>query len=118
MPTQTSRTSGVDPAAAAREGEPNVVKHRVSPFVSTDLETLLRANGIDTLVLAGVHTSGVVLSTVRHAGDLDYRLVVVRDCCADPDAELHAMLLDRVIARQAAVVTTAELAGALPGGSS
>ena len=61
-----------------------MVKHRISPFVSTDLETLLRANGIDTLVLAGVHTSGVVLSTVRHAGDLDYRLVIVRDCCADP----------------------------------
>jgi isochorismate hydrolase len=75
-----------------------VVKHRISPFVGTDLETLLRANGIDTLVLAGVHTSGVVLSTVRHAGDLDYRLVVVRDCCADPDGEVHAMLLDIVIA--------------------
>lgn len=69
-------------------------------------------------LLAGVHTSGVVLSTVRHAGDLDYRLVVVRDCCADPDAELHAVLLDIVIAKQAAVVTTAELAGALPGRSS
>jgi len=59
-----------------------------------------------------------VLSAVRHAGDLDYRLIVVRDCCADPDAELHAMLLDVVIARQAAVVTTAELADALPGRSS
>jgi nicotinamidase-related amidase len=74
--------------------------------------------GIDTLVLAGVHTSGVVLSTVRHAGDLDYRLVVVRDCCADPDGEVHAMLLDIVIAKQAAVVTTAEFAGTLPGRSS
>jgi hypothetical protein len=52
------------------------------------------------------------LSTVRHAGDLDYRLVVVRDCCADPDAEVHAMLLDIVIAKQAAIVTTAELAAA------
>jgi hypothetical protein len=89
-----------------------VVKHRISPFVGTDLETLLRANGIDTLVLAGVHTGGVVLSTVRHAGDLDYRLVVVRDCCADPDGEVHAMLLDIVIAKQPAVVTTAEFAGA------
>jgi nicotinamidase-related amidase len=56
-----------------------------------------------------------VLLTVRHAGDLDYRLVVVRDCCADPDAEVHAMRLD--IAKQAAVVTMAELAGALPGRS-
>ena len=79
-----SEGAAIHPAAAAREGEPIVVKHRISPFVGTDMETLLRANGIDTLVLAGVHTSGVVLSTVRHAGDLDYRLVVVRDCCADP----------------------------------
>jgi nicotinamidase-related amidase len=71
-----------------------VVKHRISPLVGSDLETLLRANGIDTLVLAGVHTSGVVLSAVCHAGDLDYRLVVVRDCRADLDADVHAMLLD------------------------
>src|SRR6201984_1825534 len=108
----------IHPAAAAREGEPIVVKHRISPFVGTDLETLLRASCIDTLALAGVSTSGVVLSTVRHAGDLDYRLVVVRDCCADPDAQVHTMLLDIVIAKQAAVVTTAELADALPGRSS
>jgi nicotinamidase-related amidase len=79
---------------------------------------LLRSSGIETLVIAGVHTSGVVLSTVCHAGDLDYRLVVVRDCCADPNAAVHAMLLDIVIAKQAAVVTMAELAGALPGRSS
>ena len=118
MRVAESEGAAIHPAAAAREGEPIVVKHRVSPFVGTDLETLLRANGIDTLVLAGVQTSGVVLSTVRHAGDLDYRLVVVRDCCADPNAELHAMLLDNLIAKQAAVVTTAEFAGALSGRSS
>ena len=113
-----SEGAAIHPAAAPREGEPIVVKHRSSPFIGADLETLLRANGVDTLVLAGVHTSGVVLSTVRHAGDLDYRLVVVRDCCADPDAQVHAMLLDSVIAKQAAVVTTAELAGVLPRKSS
>ena len=108
-----SEGAAIHPVAAARKGEPIVVKHRVSPFVGTDLEMLLRANGIDTLVLAGVHTSGVVLSTVRQAFDLDYRLVVVRDCCADPNAEVHAMLLDNVIAKQAAVVTAAEFADAL-----
>ncbi len=59
-----SEGTAIHPAAAAREGEPIVVKHRISPFVGTDLQTLLRANGIDTLLLAGVHTSGVVLSTV------------------------------------------------------
>src|SRR4029077_5170553 len=93
MAVAGSEGAAIHPAAAAREGEPIVVKHRISPFVGTDLETLLRANGIDTLVLAGLHTTRVVLLTVRHAGDLDYRLVVVRDCCADPDAEVHAMLL-------------------------
>ena len=105
--------AAIHPAAAAREGEPIVVKHRVSAFVGTDLEMLLRTNRIDTLVLAGVHTSGVVLATVRHASDLDYRLVVVRDCCADPDAEVHAMLLDIVIPKQAAIISVAELAGTL-----
>jgi isochorismate hydrolase len=49
-----SEGAAIHAAAAARDGEPIVVKHRISPFVGTDLETLLRANGIDTLVLAGV----------------------------------------------------------------
>jgi nicotinamidase-related amidase len=93
-----------------------VAKHRISPFIGTDLETLLRANGIDTLALAGVHTSGAVLSTVRYCGDLDYRLIFVRDCCADPDAEV--MLLDSVIAKQAAVLIAAELTGACLAGLS
>ena len=39
-------------------------------------------------------------------------------CGPDPDVQVHAMLLDSVIAKQAAVVTTAELADALPGRSS
>ena len=108
-----SEGAAIHPAASAREGEPIVVKHRVSPFVGTDLEVLLRTNGIDTLVIASVHTSGVVLSTVCQAVDLDYGLVVVRDCCADPDAEAHAMLLDIVIPKHAAVVTTAEFAGSI-----
>jgi nicotinamidase-related amidase len=62
--------AAIHPAAAAREGEPIVVKHRISPFVGTELETLLRANGIDTLVLSpGSTPAAFVLSTVRHAGD-------------------------------------------------
>ncbi|MFL9883660.1 isochorismatase family protein [Paraburkholderia agricolaris] len=64
----------------------------MSLFVGTDLQTLLRANGIDTLMLAGVYTSAVVTSTVRHADDLDRRLIVVRDCCDDPDAKMRAMV--------------------------
>jgi nicotinamidase-related amidase len=47
---------------------------------------------------------GVVLSTVRAAADLDYRLVVLRDCCADGDSEVHRVLLDKVFPRQAEVI--------------
>jgi nicotinamidase-related amidase len=103
----------IHPAAAPRDGEPIVVKHRTGAFTGTDLATLLRAKAIHTLVLAGVATSGVVLSTVRRAADLDYRLIVVRDCCADRDDEVHAMLLDRVFPRQATVVAAADVAAAL-----
>ena len=67
----------------------------MSAFAGTDLNLLLRANEIDTLVLLGIATSGVVLSTLLEAFDADYRLVVIKDCCADTDAELHNCLTDR-----------------------
>lgn len=95
----------IHPAVAPQRGEVVVTKHRVGAFLGTDLDMILRANGIGTLVLAGVATSGVVLSTVRHASDADYRLVVVSDCCSDRDAETHRVLTEKVFARQASVVT-------------
>ncbi len=85
-----------------------VTKHRVSAFHGTDLEVILRAKEIDTLVLFGIATSGVVLSTLLEASDADYRLVVIKDCCVDGDAELHANLIDKVFARRASVVTASE----------
>lgn len=109
-------TPGADIAPEVRpaDGDAIVVKHRVSAFAGTDLEVLLRARRIDTLVLAGIATSGVVLSTVRHAADADYRLVVVRDCCGDADPEVHRVLLDKVLPRQATVVSAADLRAMLP----
>lgn len=94
----------VHAAVAPMPGEIIITKHRVSAFFGTDLDVILRANGIETLLLAGIVTSGVVLSTVRHAADADYRLLVVEDCCADRDAEVHRMLVEKVFARWATVV--------------
>ncbi len=74
---------------------------------------ILRANGIEALVLAGIATSGVVLSTVRHAADADYRIVVVEDCCADRDPEVHRVLVETVFVRQTTVVKTEEVVRAL-----
>jgi nicotinamidase-related amidase len=90
---------------APRPTEPIVVKHRVGPFVGTDLAPILSARRAATLVLLGVATSGVVLSTVRHAADLDYRILVVEDGCADPDPEVHRVLMEKVFPRQATVTT-------------
>jgi nicotinamidase-related amidase len=98
---------------APHKGDLVVTKRRVSVFAGSDLDVLLRANGIKTLVLTGIATSGVVLSTLREAADKDYRLVVVRDCCADHDEEVQRVLLDKVFPRQAKVVDAAALIAAL-----
>ena len=99
----------IHPALGPAEDDIIVTKHRVSAFEGTDLEMILRSQEIDTLVLFGIATSGVVLSTLLHASDSDYRLIVVRDCCLDTDAELHAALLDKLFARRATVITSADL---------
>ena len=103
----------IHPDLAPRRGETVVTKHRVSAFAGTDLDMILRANGIETLVLTGIATSGVVLSTLRHAADADYRLLAVSDCCADRDAEVHRVLFEKVFPRQASVVLADDIIGAL-----
>ena len=99
----------IHPAVAPERDDIVITKHRVSAFAGTDLDVILRANDIDTLILFGISTSGVVLSTWAHASDEDYRLVVVKDCCADLDPEVHACLVDKMFPRQAAVVSATEL---------
>jgi nicotinamidase-related amidase len=110
-----SAGSEVHPAVAPKPGEVTVTKHRVSAFAGTALEMILRGNGVETLVLAGISTSGVVLSTVRHAADADYRMVVVADCCADGDPEVHRVLTEKVFLRQTTVTTAEAVIGALVG---
>ncbi len=108
-----SPETAVHEALAPKPGEAVVTKRRVGAFGGTDLETILRSNDVDTLVLAGIATSGVVLSTLRHAADADYRLVVVEDCCADRDAEVHRVLTEKVFPRQATVTTAERVIAAL-----
>ena len=106
----------IHPAVAPVAEEIVVTKHRVSAFAGTDLDLMLRANGIETLILTGIITSGVVLSTLCHAADADYRLLVVGDCCSDSDEEAHRVLLEKVFPRQATITTAAELAQAIEAG--
>lgn len=98
----------VHPALGPEAGDISVTKHRVGAFAGTDLEMILRAKSIDTLVLFGIATSGVVLSTFLEASDADYRLLVISDCCADLDAELHNVLLTRLFSNRAGVIGSRE----------
>lgn len=76
---------------------------------TTGLGEQLREHGIDTLILAGISTSGVVLSTVRDAADSDYRVFVLADASADRDREVHDFLTGKIFPAQAHVITVAEL---------
>ena len=105
----------IHPAVAPVEGEVVVGKHRVNALYGTGLDVALRANDIHDLVILGYATSGVVLSTVRHASDLDYNLYVVEDCCSDSDVEVHEFLTGRIFPRQAEVVQSADVIAALAG---
>ena len=90
-----------------------VTKRRINAFFGTDLDGVLRANGIESIVLTGIATRGVILSSTRHAGDADYDIVILRDCVGDPDPELHAVLMDKVFPMQAVVTNAADFVGAI-----
>ena len=109
----TSPTTQIDERVAPRDGDIIVRKTRVGAFSTTDLAQQLSDRGIDTLILAGISTSGVVLSTVRDGADRDYALYVLSDATADRDASVHACLMEKVFPRQADVITVAELEGLL-----
>lgn len=95
----------IHPEVAPEPGDVVVTKRRVSAFAGSDLDVVLRSAGVDTLVLTGIATSGVVLSTLRQAADLDFGLVVLSDGCLDADPEVHRVLLESVFPRQAQVLT-------------
>ena len=104
-----SRETAVHERVAPQNGDIVVRKVRVGAFSTTDLDSQLRARGVDTLILAGISTSGVVLSTVRDASDRDYRVLVVADATADRESDVHQFLIERIFPRQADVITTAQL---------
>jgi nicotinamidase-related amidase len=107
-------SGAIHPALAPAGDDIVVTKHRSSAFLGTDLDMILRAKEIDTLVLFGMATSGVVLSTLLQAADADYRVAVLRNCCADLDEGVHECLVNKVFPRLATVMTASEFLAACP----
>jgi nicotinamidase-related amidase len=95
----------IHPALDRRASDPVVLKRRVSAFSGSDLEVLLRSLEVTHLVLTGIATSGVVLSTLREAADRDYELSVLSNACLDADEEVHRVLTEKVFPRQAEVLS-------------
>ena len=109
----TEEAYQVHSAIAPQPGDVIITKKRVSAFTGSDLEVILRALGIKHIVLTGISTSGVVLSTLREAADKDYRITVLSDCCADVDEEVHRVLTTKVFPRQAEILESEAWVNAL-----
>ncbi|HEU5004081.1 MAG TPA: isochorismatase family cysteine hydrolase [Actinomycetota bacterium] len=103
--SEADEATAIVAALGPEPGDITVLKRRVSAFTGSDLDVVLRAQGITTLVLTGISTSGVVLSTLREAADRDYGLIVLADGCLDADPEVHRVLMEKVFPRQAEVTT-------------
>jgi nicotinamidase-related amidase len=103
----------IHPQLTPQPGDAVVTKQRVSAFTGTNLDLVLRSNNIETLLLTGILTQGVVLSTLRHAADLDYRVVAVADGCSDKDPEVQRVLMEKIFLLQARVATVEECIAAL-----
>jgi nicotinamidase-related amidase len=98
----------IHPAIAPQPGDVVVTKLRASAFCGSDLEVILRSQAISRLILCGIATSGVVLSTVLEAADKDYELTVLSDCCADADQEVQRVLMTKIFPRYTEVITVEE----------
>jgi nicotinamidase-related amidase len=94
-------------AVRPQDGDPIVLKRRISPFFGTELDLILRTRKVDTLLLTGVSTDLVILATARDGHDRDYQVEVLADATAAADLESHECAL-RLIARTATVSTVDE----------
>ncbi|WP_214366524.1 cysteine hydrolase family protein [Pseudonocardia sp. H11422] len=96
------------------DGDIVVTHQRVSGFVGSELDTVLRGRGIDTVVITGVATNMSVESTARSAGDLGYRTIVVSDACSAAAPEAHEASLAS-LGMLGEVVTSVDVLAALTG---
>lgn len=103
--TVSDEATQIHEAIYPKKDEPVVTKYRVSAFAGSNLEIILRSQQIDTLILSGISTGGVVLSTLREAADKDFILTVLSDACFDSDPEVHRTLTGKVFPVQADVLT-------------
>lgn len=99
------------PALVRQENEQLIVKNRYSCFVpgASHLERVLRSRNIDTLLLAGTKTNICCETAARSAFDMDFKVVMVEDCCAALSDREHLAALENVIQQFGDVMTSKEV---------
>ncbi|WP_434113305.1 isochorismatase family cysteine hydrolase [Paraburkholderia caffeinilytica] len=98
----------IAPELDQQDSEPVIIAHRASVFFGTDLQSRLVAQGIDSLIMVGIASTGVVLSSVAYASDADFRLYTVKDCCYDPDQVVHEHLFSTAFDSRTTVLSLAD----------
>nr|WKF61451.1 N-carbamoylsarcosine amidase [Paraburkholderia busanensis] len=96
------------PELGQRPEEPLVIAHRASVFFGTDLQARLAERNVDTLIMVGIASTGVMFSSVAYASDADFRLFTVKDCCYDPDQVVHERLFATAFESRTTVLTLGE----------
>jgi nicotinamidase-related amidase len=96
------------PELGQRSDEPLIVAHRASVFFGTDLQVRLSAKGIDSLMIVGIASTGVMLSSIAYASDADFKLYTVKDCCYDPDEVVHEHLFSTAFDSRTTVLSLAD----------
>jgi len=81
-------------SVAVLDSDPMIVKNYPNAFKKTELDTLLREKGVDTVFLVGLSAVGCVLSTYHGADDLDYRVFMVKHALISHDAALTKSVYD------------------------
>jgi nicotinamidase-related amidase len=103
-----SPETAIHPDIAPIEGDIVVEKKRVSAFTGSGLDVLLRGLEVKRLVMAGLSTGGVVLSTLCEASDKDFEIMVLKDLCMDPDESLHEALVEKIFKKRGEVMSAEE----------
>ncbi len=104
----TSELMKIHPDLTPMPNDIVVIKHRFSAFSGSDLEMILRSMNIKHLILSGIATSGVILSTLREASDKDFVLTLLSDACTDTDTDIQDILITKIFPTQAEVLLTEE----------
>ncbi len=107
----------IHPTVGPRLGEMVITKQHEGPFVSTDLEQVLRRLDAHYLVVAGIPTSAAVRNIGSDGPNRHFNVILLSDCCQDQDPAVHSVLMGKVLNHQCQIATSGELLTVLRRGS-